>query len=104
MLVNLLVNAVRYGQAHTDIVLSLSHIPHGQPGEDGWLHLSIRNTVGLPDSAGQTPEVAMGGFGLGLEFVKTVVRKHAGRIQFDLPAEPGALAQVHLQLPLVDLR
>jgi CHASE2 domain-containing sensor protein/signal transduction histidine kinase len=104
MLVNLLVNAVRYGQAHSDIDVRLSHLPNGEQGQGGWLHLTLRNVVGLPDSPLDGQAVSMNGFGLGLEFVKTVVRKHAGHIQFDLPTEPGAVAQVHLQLPLVDLR
>lgn len=104
MLVNLLVNAVRYGQAHSDIELRLSH-QAGEPSQQGgWLHLRLSNTVGQPDTATDNRPVPMSGFGLGLEFVKTVVRKHAGHIQFDLHTEPGALAQVHLQLPLADLR
>lgn len=104
MLVNLLVNAVRYGQAHSDIELRLSHLPSGEQGQGGWLHLTLRNVVGQPDSPADGQAVRMNGFGLGLQFVKTVVRKHAGHIQFDLPTEPGAMAQVHLQLPLADLR
>jgi CHASE2 domain-containing sensor protein/signal transduction histidine kinase len=104
MLVNLLVNAVRYGQAHSNIELRLSHLHNAGVGEGGWLHLTLRNTVGQPDNPEEDQNVAMNSFGLGLEFVKTVVRKHAGHIQIDLPAEPGAMAQVHLQLPLVDLR
>lgn len=107
MLVNLLVNAVRHGQAHTDIVLRLSHQNPGDPGTGGWLHLSLSNTVGEPNqpydpsSAHLAP---MKGFGLGLQFVKTVVRKHAGQIHLDFPPQPGATAHVHLKLPLVDLR
>jgi signal transduction histidine kinase len=102
MLVNLLVNAVRYGQAHTDIVLRLSHKVPGETGAEGWLSLILSNTVGQPNLASQPP-MPMKGFGLGLEFVKTVVRKHAGQIELDLPKEPGSTAQVHLKLPLVDL-
>jgi signal transduction histidine kinase len=86
MLVNFLVNAVRYGQAHSDIDGRLSHLPNGEQGQGqgGWLHLTLRNVVGLPDSPLDGQAVSMNGFGLGLEFVKTVVRKHAGHIQFDL--------------------
>jgi signal transduction histidine kinase len=101
MLVNLLVNAVRHGQAHTDILLRLSHQNHGEPGTGGWLHLSLSNTVGEPDQPSPHP-VPMKGFGLGLQFVKTVVNKHAGQIHLDLPPQPGATAHVHLKLPLVD--
>jgi signal transduction histidine kinase len=103
MLVNLLVNAVRYGQAHTDIHIRLSHDEVPQLPGGGWAHLSLSNTVGEPDGDDPSQAVTMNGFGLGIEFVKTVVSKHAGHIQFDLPPTPGAQAHVLLQLPLVDL-
>ena len=103
MLVNLLVNAVRYGQAHTDIHIRLSHDEVPQLPGGGWAHLSLSNTVGEPEASDPTQAVTMNGFGLGIEFVKTVVSKHAGHIQFDLPPTPGAQAHVLLQLPLVDL-
>ena len=104
MLVNLLVNAVRYGQPHTEIVLKLSHQSAGAPDTGGWLHISLSNTVGLHDKSGQQHPAFMNGFGLGLEFVKNVVRKHAGQIDFDLPTQPGSKAHVRLKLPLVDWR
>ena len=104
MLVNLLVNAVRYGQPHSEIVLTLNHQSTGAPDTGGWLHLSLSNTVGLPDKTAQRHHAFMHGFGLGLEFVKNVVQKHAGHIDFDLPTQPGATAQVCLKLPLVDWR
>jgi CHASE2 domain-containing sensor protein len=100
MLVNLLVNAVRYGQPHTDIHIRLSHDEVPQLPGAGWANLSLVNTVGQADPS---QAVTMNGFGLGIEFVKTVVSKHAGHIQFDLPTTPGAQAHVLLQLPLVDL-
>ena len=108
MLVNLLVNAVRYGQAQSDIHIALSHDAetavaghHLEPGQNGQkVHMVIRNIVGDPQDVSRSRHMASQGFGLGLSFVKTVVRKHQGHIHFDLPTEPGASAQVRLQLPI----
>ncbi len=104
MMVNLLVNAVRYGQPNTEIALKLGHQGAGAPHSGGWLLISLSNTVGQPDKTAQQHPAFMHGFGLGLEFVKNVVHKHAGQIHFDLPTQPGAMAHVHLKLPLVDSR
>jgi len=104
MMVNLLVNAVRYGQPNTEIALKLSHQGAGAPHSGGWLLISLSTTVGQPDKTAQQHPAFMHGFGLGLEFVKNVVHKHAGQIHFDLPTQPGAMAHVHLKLPLVDSR
>ncbi|PIT81892.1 CHASE2 domain-containing protein [Limnohabitans sp. 15K] len=99
MLVNLLVNAIRYGQANTEIRLSLSHDPDTQLA-GRMVHLTIANTVGeqVANSTGQ--EHTSRGFGLGLEFVKTVVQKHNGQIQLDLPTEPGSRALVRIKVPI----
>jgi CHASE2 domain-containing sensor protein/signal transduction histidine kinase len=111
MLVNLLVNAVRYGQPQSDIHIVLSHdLNSGQSSTSQlvamgcqMVHIVVTNTVGdLSDSA-QPRHMASQGFGLGLSFVKTVVRKHQGHIHFDLPTRPGAMAHVRLQLPISKL-
>lgn len=108
MLVNLLVNAVRYGQRQSEIHIGLSH--DANPAATGltpqrqtngqMVHIVITNTVGDPADPAQPRHMASQGFGLGLSFVKTVVRKHQGHIHFDLPTEPGAIAQVRLQIPI----
>lgn len=108
MLVNLLVNAVRYGQRRSEIHIALSHdADHMAPGQTvpmasagQMVHIVITNQVGDPTDTAQPRHMASQGFGLGLTFVKTVVRKHLGHIQFELPTTPGAQAQVHLQLPI----
>jgi signal transduction histidine kinase len=108
MLVNLLVNAVRYGQHGSDIHITLSHDPEtlapqaaGQAAPTGQMvHIVMQNTVGAPDDANRPRHMASQGFGLGLSFVKTVVRKHQGHIHLHLPTEPGATAEVRLQLPM----
>jgi signal transduction histidine kinase len=110
MLVNLLVNAVRYGQPETDIHITLSHdhpvlspATAGEPAADEppqMVHITLRNTVGEPDDASRPRHMASQGFGLGLSFVKTVVRKHQGHIQLDLPTQAGATAEVRVQMPM----
>ena len=109
MLVNLLVNAVRYGQQGSDIHITLSHDPETSVGDPQsgqappvgqMVHIVMRNTVGAPDDANRPRHMASQGFGLGLSFVKTVVRKHQGHIHLHLPTEPGATAEVRLQLPM----
>ena len=99
MLVNLLVNAVRYGQANTDIRLSLSHDPETQLA-GRMVHLTIANTVGeqVTNSTGQ--EHTSRGFGLGLDFVNTVVEKHNGHVHLELPPEPGQRAFVCIKVPI----
>jgi chemotaxis protein histidine kinase CheA len=37
---------------------------------------------------------------LGLDFVKTVVQKHNGQIQLDLPTETGSQALVRIKVPI----
>jgi CHASE2 domain-containing sensor protein/signal transduction histidine kinase len=110
MLVNLLVNAVRYGQPQTDIHITLSHdnpvlapATAGAPAVDEppqMVHITLCNTVGEPDDASRPRHMASQGFGLGLTFVKTVVRKHQGHIQIDLPTQAGATAEVRVQMPM----
>ncbi len=106
MLVNLLVNAVRYGQPQTDIHITLSHdkpvaTPTSAPDEaPQMVHIILHNTMGEPDDANRPRHMASQGFGLGLSFVKTVVRKHHGHIQLDLPTQVGAIAEVRVQMPM----
>jgi signal transduction histidine kinase len=64
------------------------------------VHITLRNTVGKPDDASRSRHMASQGFGLGLSFVKTVVRKHQGHIQLDLPTQAGATAEVRVQMPM----
>lgn len=101
MLVNLLVNAIRYGQAKTDIRLGLSHDPDTQLA-GRMVHLTISNSVGeqAAGHVGQVSDRSSRGFGLGLDFVKTVVQKHNGQIQLDLPTETGSQALVRIKVPI----
>lgn len=97
MLVNLLTNAVRYGQPETEIQLDLSLLPPMSPSSPGWVQVRIANTVGVPDGGRQAP--AAQGFGLGLEFVRTVISKHHGELHLDIPSEAGSQAVVVCKFP-----
>lgn len=101
MLVNLMVNAIRYGQVQTYIRLGLSHDPDTQLA-GRMVHLTISNIVGeqAAGHAGQGSDRSPRGFGLGLDFVKTVVQKHNGQIQLDLPTETGSHAFVCIKVPI----
>lgn len=107
MLVNLLVNAVRYGQPQTDIHIALGHDtdtsadalsdPTALPRP--MVQITISNTVGDKTQNAQPRQLASEGFGLGLVFVKTVIRKHLGEVRVDLPAMPGDTARVECRIP-----
>ncbi len=97
VLVNLLINAVRYGEAGTPIGVRIGHDPVFEPHP--MVRCSIVNTVAA--SAGQGGADTGRSFGLGLDFVRTVVQKHDGHFHARLPKLPGATAEVELALPLV---
>jgi signal transduction histidine kinase len=99
MLVNLLVNAVRYGAQDSTLKIKLTHddVDNSIPGVC-WVHCHILNRVA--DLGQEVDNVIQQGFGLGMDFVRTVVGKHHGRIQFDVDKPPGQWAVVHLMLPM----
>ena len=101
MLVNLLVNAVRYGAMGSTLEIKLAHdeVTNSIHGIS-WVHCQIRNRVA--DRGQEVENVAQQGFGLGMDFVRTVVGKHHGRIQFDVDKPAGQWALVHLMLPTID--
>ena len=96
VLVNLLVNAVRYGKSHTDIRIDISSDPASQ--QHPMARCRISNVV---SDAQETIQAETGkSFGLGLEFVKTVVQKHEGSHRLELPSKTGELAVAELSMPL----
>ncbi len=97
VLVNLLINAVRYGQAATDITVRIAHDPVFETHP--MVRCSIVNTVADAPTQGEADTGRS--FGLGLDFVRTVVQKHDGVFHASLPRTAGATAQVELALPLV---
>jgi CHASE2 domain-containing sensor protein/nitrogen-specific signal transduction histidine kinase len=99
VLVNLLVNAIRYGAKGSSIRVAVSHdgVDHPQP----YVRCIVTNVVGEYLS-NPSQDLSTGkSFGLGLNFVQTVVQKHNGQLHTNLPKTPGALAVVELALPLV---
>ena len=99
VLVNLLVNAVRYGAKDSDIEIRINH--DRMLSGPIFVRCTISNKVGEANHT-QTPDLRTGNsFGLGLAFVETVIQKHRGLIHMNLPKTPGALATVELALPLV---
>lgn len=96
-LVNLLLNAVRHGQHGTPIHIRVARIDT-EPAAPK-VQCSIVNTVGIPQT-GPHPETGRS-FGLGLAFVRTVVQKHDGDVQLQIPAAAGQNARVELTLPLL---
>lgn len=96
VIVNLLANAVRYGHPGCPIQVRQSTL---LDGGQSWVRCEVINQVSGPGSA--TPDPAeVKGFGLGTEFIRTVVRKHGGRVYFNLPTRPGAQASVAIWLPV----
>ncbi|PUE07101.1 hypothetical protein B9Z51_14580 [Limnohabitans sp. T6-5] len=100
MLVNLLVNAIRYGAPDSTLEIELAHDKDGRRHAGAWVHCHIRNRV--VDRAHEVDNTAQQGFGLGMDFVRTVIGRHHGRIQFDVDKKPGQLAVVHLMLPMIN--
>jgi len=85
-LVNLLVNAVKFSPHHSSITLQIS-----QPCAHE-VCISLKNTV-----ATKTDEHLLAGFGLGLDFIDTVIYKHQGRIKRHIPTQ--GLANITITLP-----
>jgi len=98
VLVNLLVNAIRYGAKGSDILIRINQ---GQASSSALVRCSISNIVGevVPKDAHNLR--TGNSFGLGLMFVQTVVQKHRGLFHANLPKVPGAVATVELSLPIV---
>lgn len=96
VLVNLLVNAVRHGEPTTPIHIRISHDPVLEPHP--FVRCTISNTVA--SNAAVCSSESGRSFGLGLDFVRTVLQKHDGHIHENIPSVPGSKAQVELALPL----
>jgi signal transduction histidine kinase len=99
VLVNLLVNAIRYGAKGSTIRVNVAHdgVHHPNP----YVRCTVSNVVGQPPAQASQGFSTGKSFGLGLNFVQTVVHKHKGHLHMNLPKTPGALATVELALPLV---
>ncbi len=82
-LVNLLFNAVKFSPAGSKIAIQVSHT-QAVPGQTQQAIIMVRNPVHItPDLQDLIP--SMPGFGLGLDFVDTVIHKHHGTITRNIP-------------------
>jgi signal transduction histidine kinase len=112
-LVNILNNAVKYSPPDTRIVCSVaSPTPKAVPGAARRVSCTIRDQgYGIPkeQQAGlferfrrfheaERPEV--GGAGLGMAFVKTVVTRHGGDVE--VASEPGQGTAFTIRLPVLE--
>jgi CHASE2 domain-containing sensor protein/signal transduction histidine kinase len=80
--VNLLFNAVKFSPAKSQISI---HVQFNADGENGpSTTITLTNMVEIKDGA-QDLIPSMPGFGLGLDFVDTVIRKHQGKITRHIP-------------------
>jgi signal transduction histidine kinase len=80
------VNAVKFSPPLSCITLQIS-----QPSAHE-VNISLKNTV-----APQTDEHLLAGFGLGLDFIDTVIDKHQGEIKRHIPLR--GLATIIITLP-----
>jgi PAS domain S-box-containing protein len=104
---NLLSNAIKYSPNGGDIVIS---IELGEDAEGPLAHLSVTDHgVGIPEAdqphiferfrrAGNVGRI--GGDGIGLAGVRTIVREHGGRVDLHSREGEGTTVNVHLPLRL----
>lgn len=85
-LMNLLMNAVKFSPSKSCITLQIF-----QPSALE-VSISLKNTV-----AQQTDEHLLTGFGLGLDFIDTVIIKHQGQIKRHIPTH--GFANIIITLP-----
>ena len=96
--VNLLSNAIRYGETGSKIVINMAMITDNQG--KFLVECAVSNYVGAINDTDEKKQENQG-FGLGLEFVQKVVSKHGGRILRDIPDNAGEIAIVSITLPTV---
>lgn len=91
--VNLLFNAVKFSPAKSQISI---HVQFTEAGENGpSTTITLTNMVEIKDGA-QDLIPSMPGFGLGLDFVDTVIRKHQGKITRHIPKSGKATLLITL--------
>lgn len=98
VLINLLVNAVRYGQPGEPILIKVEDLI----GKDDHprVRCTVINRIALIDPD-EDLEKTEKGFGLGLEFVEHVIRKHHGLIHHDINDSEAYVARVYIELPVI---
>jgi CHASE2 domain-containing sensor protein/nitrogen-specific signal transduction histidine kinase len=92
--VNLLFNAVKFAPTQSHILIQVSYEASGNTGRGNAI-INICNPVEIKaDSSDLIP--SMPGFGLGLDFVDTVIQKHGGVVLRDIPNNGTAKVQITL--------
>jgi CHASE2 domain-containing sensor protein/signal transduction histidine kinase len=89
---NLLLNAIKYGQPGTLVSIS------AEPGAlESAVAITLSNQV-AEQSAAVDDTIITKGFGLGLDFVRTVVQRHQGQLSMNI-GHPKGWAHVCVTLP-----
>ena len=91
-LVNLLFNAIKFSPPNCTIAVEVSCRLSSHTA-----HIDIANPVDISEDAHDLIP-SMPGFGLGLDFVDTVIRKHDGKLLRNIPEKQGT-ARIHIELP-----
>lgn len=99
VLINLLVNAIRYGQPDQPITIRVEDLLGRD--EQARVRCTVINKIAdtVPDDDVEKKEK---GFGLGLEFVEHVIRKHHGAIHRDINESQAYIALVYIELPVLN--
>ena len=96
--VNLLFNAIKFAPPHSSVELKTwAHID--PMTEQPWAIVQISNAISANTSTLENNRT-IEGFGLGLNFVETVIKKHHGKIQRDFSDKPHAEVWIHLPAEL----
>lgn len=98
VLINLLVNAIRYGQPNQPVTIQIEEI--ASRDDRSRVRCTVINKIAeaQPDDDYEKKEK---GFGLGLEFVEHVIRKHHGSIHRDINDTEAYIARVYIELPVL---
>jgi PAS domain S-box-containing protein len=99
VIVNLLGNAIRYGAAGSQVEMAVANI---ESTAGTRVELTISNVVGDQSNIDHdSPENQ--GFGMGLEFIQTVIKKHGGSFEQRIPGVQGDTAKVIICLPSLSI-
>lgn len=108
---NLIDNAIKYGDEHTDIDIALQRT-NSEYSDDQYVQIDITNLGGgiAPEHIERLTERfyrvdtarsrSLGGTGLGLAIVKHIVQRHNGQLSFQ--SEVGKSTTASIMLPLLD--
>jgi PAS domain S-box-containing protein len=98
VIVNLLGNAIRYGAIGTAVHIQTNVVECIQTTRK--LTISIVNEV-ADQATVNTKSPENKGFGMGLEFIRTVIGKHKGNFRQSIVSDAGAIASVEIDLPCI---